>query len=219
VIGHGTVLDADTAKFNLVGPDLSADEWADLVKPIPGRLVFVDCTAGSFPFLRKLAAPGRVILTATDSPGQQFETVLPEFLIKAFEEPGADSDKNGKVSMWEAFVFASAGVKSWYDERGRLATERPVLDDTGAGVGSDAAAPVGAAGALAKVTYLQPDATVPASADAELGRLLRRRTELESQVDLLRVQKPTMTGQQYEAELEKLLTELARIDRQIRSKP
>jgi hypothetical protein len=207
VIGHGTALDADTAKFNLVGPDLSADEWADLAKPIAGRLVFVDATAGSFPFLRRLAAPGRVILTATDSPGQQFETVLPEFLIKAFEDPSADVDKNGKISMWEAFVFASAGVKKWYDDRGRLATERPMLEDGGAAVG-----------ALARVTYLQPDAAIPASTDAELARLLKRRIELESQVDLLRVQKPTLTNQQYEAELEKLLTELARIDRQIRSK-
>ena len=37
---------ATKAKFNLVGPDLSASEWAELLKPIPGRLVFVDTTGG-----------------------------------------------------------------------------------------------------------------------------------------------------------------------------
>lgn len=43
LIGHGT-LDAGTAKFNLVGPDLTASEWSDLLKPLPGRLVFVNTT-------------------------------------------------------------------------------------------------------------------------------------------------------------------------------
>ena len=54
LIGHGTA-ENDEAKFNLVGPDLSALEWADLVRPIAGRLVFIDTASGSFPFLR---APG-----------------------------------------------------------------------------------------------------------------------------------------------------------------
>src|SRR5439155_19524255 len=75
LIGHGTSLDGDEAKFNLVGPDISASEWADLLKPIPGRLVFVNTTSASFPFLRKLAGRGRIVLTATDSAAQQFETM------------------------------------------------------------------------------------------------------------------------------------------------
>jgi len=218
-IGHGTAADSESAKFNLVGPDLSAGEWASLVKGIAGRLVFIDGTAASFPFLRQLAAPGRVILTATDSPGQQFETVFPEFLIKAFEESSADLDKNGKVSIWEAFLFASAAVKSWYEERGLLVTERPLLDDTGTGIGRDATpAPSSAEGALARTTFLQPDVMLPAGADTELERLLRRRAELESAIEQLRVQKPTITPQQYETELERLVTELARLDQQIRAK-
>ena len=50
LIGHGTGAD-DEAKFNLVGPDLSSREWAEMVKSIPGRLVFIDTASGSFPFL------------------------------------------------------------------------------------------------------------------------------------------------------------------------
>src|SRR5262245_10389371 len=38
LIGHGTSIDGDEAKFNLVGPDLSAGDWSDLIKPLPGRL-------------------------------------------------------------------------------------------------------------------------------------------------------------------------------------
>src|SRR5262249_54697323 len=67
LIGHGTTLNGEEAKFNLVGPDLSATEWADLIKPIRGRVVFVNTSSASFPFLRKLAARGRVVLTATDN--------------------------------------------------------------------------------------------------------------------------------------------------------
>jgi hypothetical protein len=75
LIGHGTLTDDADAKFNLVGPDMSASEWADLLKPLSARLVFVDTTSGSFPFLRKLAAPGRIVVTATDSTAQ-VETVF-----------------------------------------------------------------------------------------------------------------------------------------------
>ncbi len=217
LIGHGSALDADQAKFNLVGPDLRADEWAALVKPITARVVFVDAAAGSFPFLRALAGPGRVILTANDSAAQQFETVFPEFLLKAFDDEAADTDKSGKVSVWEAFGYASAAVKTWFEERGLLATERALLDDTGSGVGREADTN-GADGALARTTYFAPDAPAAVAADAEVGRLLKRRAELQSDVDLLRARKPAMPAEQYEAELEKLLTELARIDRQIRSK-
>src|SRR5437868_4264455 len=92
LIGHGTSLDGDEAKFNLVGPDLTATEWGDLLRPLPGRLVFVNTTAASFPFLRKLAAKGHVVLTATDAAAQQFETVFPEFFIKAFDDQAADLD-------------------------------------------------------------------------------------------------------------------------------
>jgi hypothetical protein len=200
-----------------VGPDLSGDEWARLVKPIAGRLVFVNTTGGSFPFLHKIAGPGRIVLTATQSAVQQFDTVFPEFFVKAFEDDGADADKNKKVSVWEAFAYASAQVKIWFDERGQLATEKPLLDDTGRGVGREAETD-GPDGALARTTYLQPDVLIPATADAELAGLLRKRGELESALDQLRTSKPAMPVEQYEVELEKLLLELTRIDRQIRSR-
>ena len=59
LIGHGSTGDAEDSKFNLVGPDLSAREWAELLKPVAGHIVFADTSGGSFPFLKALAAPGR----------------------------------------------------------------------------------------------------------------------------------------------------------------
>ena len=217
LIGHGTSLDGDEAKFNLVGPDLSASDWADLVKPIPGRVVFVNTTSASFPFLRRLAGRGRIVLTATDSAAQQFETVFPEFFVKAFDDPAADLDKNNRVSMWEAFTYASAGVKQWFEQKGQLPTERPLLDDTGAGVGREAQNP-GTDGAIARVTYLEPDVALTLPADTALAGLMRRRAELETLLEELKARKESTPPDQYDADLEKLLVEIARIAVQIRAK-
>ena len=217
LIGHGTTIDGDEAKFNLVGPDLTAREWADLLKPLPGRLVFVNTTGASFPFLRRMAARGRVILTATDSAAQQFETVFPEFFIKAFADDAADLDKSGRVSVWEAFAYASDGVRQWFEQKGQLPTERPLLDDTGAGVGREAQNP-GTDGAVARITYLEPDAALALPADTALAVLVRRRADLESSLEELKARKESTPPEQYDAELEKLLIEIARVGAQIRAK-
>jgi hypothetical protein len=217
LIGHGTSLDGDEAKFNLVGPDLSATEWSELLRPLPGRLVFVNTTGASFPFLRKIAGKGRVVLTATDAAAQQFETVFPEFFIKAFSDDSADLDRNNRVSIWEAFTYASAGVRQWFEQKGQLPTERPLLDDTGAGIGREAQNP-GTDGAIARVTYLQPDAVLALPSDTALAGLMRRRADLETLLEELKARKESTPPDQYDAELEKLLVEIARISAQIRAK-
>jgi hypothetical protein len=218
LIGHGTSTDGEDAKFNLVGPDMSATEWADLLKPIPGRMVFVNTTGASFPFLHLLAGRGRIVLTATDSAAQQFETVFPEYFVGAFADAAADGDKNGRVSVWEAFAYASAHVKESFEEKGQLPTERPLLDDTGAGIGREALNP-GADGTVAGATYLEPDARTALPADKSMSVLVKRRAELEAELEELKARKATMAPEAYAAELERLALELARIAQQIRSKP
>ena len=217
LVGHGTTVDGEDAKFNLVGPDLSASDWAGLIKPLPGRVIFVNTTGASFPFLQKLAGRGRVILTATDSAAQQFETIFPEYFVNAFNDTAADKDKDGRVSMWEAFAFASAGVQQWFEQKGQLPTERPLLDDTGAGVGREAQNP-GTDGQVAGITFLAPDPRASAPADAAVGALHKRRAELETEIEELKARKASLPPDQYDAELERLLLELARIARQIRIK-
>lgn len=217
LVGHGSGGEVDEAKFNLVGPDMGADEWGSLVRPIAGRVVFINTASGSFPFLKAVASPGHVVLTATDAAAQQFETVFPEFFVKAFDDPEADLDKNGRVSIWEAFTFASDAVRVWFESKGQLATERPLLDDTGRGVGREAGTE-GQDGTIAQVTYLQPEPPIVDTGDSELTGMLRRRAELQSLIEQLRARKPNLAPEQYETELEKLLLELARVDRGIRNR-
>jgi hypothetical protein len=208
LIGHGTS-EGDAAKFNLVGPDMAARDWAEQLKTFPGRLIFVDTTSSSFPFLRQLARPGRIVITATDSIAQEFETVFPEFFVRAFSDPTADADKDGRVSVFEAFSYASANVRSWFDRQNRLPTERALLDDDGDGVGREAWNPA-PDGAVAKLTYLQ------APPQAANDPLAKRQAEIETAIADLKARRATMPPAAYDAEIERLLTELARVSSQRR---
>jgi hypothetical protein len=215
LIGHGAGED-EGAKFNLVGPDMSAREWADALAPLRGQLAFVNTASGSFPYLEVLAGRNRAIVTANDSAAQQFETVMPEYFIEALSSVVADTDKNGKTSLWEAFVYASAGVARWYEERGQLPTERPLLDDDGDGIGREPAGD-GSDGLVAKTLYLEPEPVIPDSGNPEIDAMRRRRQTIEIELDRLKVRKEQMPPAQYEDALERLLLELARIDRRLRT--
>ena len=214
LLGHGSA-DADEAKFNLVGPDLSAAEWRELLRPIRARVIFVNTTSASFPFLERLAAPRRVVITTTDSIAQRFVTVFPEYFIKALSDPAADIDKNNRVSIWEAFSAASLNVRQHYEQRGQLTTERALLDDNGDGIGREAGTP-GGDGTLASRIYLDASTEPETATDPELVELLQRRVALEADVDELRARKPLMPAADYAAEFERLMIDLARVSREIR---
>lgn len=216
LIGHGT-FDGLDAKFNLVGPDLDATEWAGLLEGIRGRVVFVNSAAGSFPFIERLSGPNRIVISATGSPAERFSTVFPAYFVAAFDEEAADIDKNGRVSIWEAFAWATARVRRHYVQRGQLATERAVLDDDGDGIGRDAGAE-GTDGRLASRTYLdRPEPGAPPT-DEVLVELLLRRASLVAEVEELQVKRALMSAGEYAREFERVMIALARVSREIRSR-
>ncbi len=214
LIGHGT-FDGTDAKFNLVGPDLEAAEWAALLRPLPGTVIAVNTTAGSFPFLEKLTGPRRIVISATDSVAQRFDTVFPGYFIQAFGEESADLDKNGRISIWEAFAAGSAAVKRHYQSRGQLSTERALLDDDGDGIGK-AAAEDGADGVVAARAYLDENLPGAAPTDEELLKLLQRKTLIEAEVDDLKIRRAFLSREEYAKEFERLMIELARISSEVR---
>lgn len=216
LIGHGTSDGAD-AKFNLVGPDIDAVEWASLVGGIRGLVVFVNSTSGSFPFLERVSGRDRVVITATDSAAQRFDTVFAEHFVAAFSDEAADIDRNGRVSIWEAFASAAAGVRRHYRHRGQLATERALLDDNGDGVGREAAAQ-GDDGRLASRTYLDlPEPGVPPT-DEVLVDLLHRRVSLAAELEELQVKRAFMSAGEYAREFERIMIAVARATRDIRAR-
>ena len=215
LIGHGTV-DAASAKFNLPGPDLDESAWAALVRPIRARVLFINTAAGSFPFLQRLSGPNRIVISATDSTAQRFYTMFPEHLVAALGDAAADRDKNGRLSVWELFTAVSAAVADHYERRGQLPTERPLLDDDGDGRGSEAGS-TGPDGVLARTTYVAPNPVV-AEPDSVLGELLARQRTLEREAEEWKLRKDSMPPEEWEAGFERIMIELARVSRAIRTR-
>ena len=214
LIGHGT-FDGRAAKFSLVGPDLSAADYAGLIGGLTARRVVVfQLASASGEFIKPLSAAGRVVVTATRSGQEQNATRFPEHFIAALGSREADADQNGRVSVLEAFNYAARLTAEYYARAGSLATEHALLDDSGDGVGHPSAE--GGDGALARTTYFDSLTAEQAAANAETGRLLRERARLEEEVERLKARKSQLSEAVYEAELEKLFVSLAKVNRSIK---
>jgi hypothetical protein len=217
LIGHGGG-NAAEAKFNLVGPDLTVTEWNELLKPVPGRLAFVNASSASFSFLKTLAAPNRVIITATDSQRQVYHPTFGGAFIEALAADVADTDKNGRLSLLEVFVYASRLVTERHTKANELPKEHALFDDTGDGEGRDATDPGKSKdGDVAALTYLDTIAR-PTSSDPEIQKLLDRQLALTQQIDDLRKRRQSMPVEKYEEEFEKLVTELAVVTQELKKR-
>ncbi|HXT40591.1 MAG TPA: hypothetical protein VN887_11295 [Candidatus Angelobacter sp.] len=216
LIGHGT-FDGKEAKFNLRGPDLSVEALADWLKPFRRPLAVIDCSSSSAPFLSKLSATNRVIVTATRSGYEQNYARFGEYLSEAIADPRADLDKDGQTSLLESFLTASRRVAEFYNTEGRLATEHALLDDNGDGMGTPAdwfrgihAVKKAKDGASADGFRANQFHLVRSAQERKLSPEVRaRRDELELMIARLREAKNGMKEADYYQELEKLVIELA----------
>ena len=214
LIGHGS-FDNQEAKFNLIGRDLTAKDYAQLIGTLPNKkIVFVDCSSSSGEFVKPLSADGRIVLTATRSGSEQNATVFADHFIAGLVDGAADADKNERVSILEAFNYATKLTADWYKQKNRLATEHALIDDNGDGTGHEEAK--GGDGALAKLVYLDSKHVAEAAGSADLTRLIKERQRFEEEIEKLKARKGDMKQEDYDAELERLLVELARVNQQIK---
>jgi hypothetical protein len=217
-LGHGT-FDGRSAKFNLRGPDISADDLASALKPCKRPLAVIDCSSASGPFINALSGPDRVIVTATRSGDEVNATRFGGYLAKAIADPAADLDKDGQTSLLEAFLLASRQTQQFYKEAGRLATEHALLDDNGDGLGTPAdwfhgvrTFKTAADGKSADGVAAQQLMLVRSQVEQELSPEVRaRRDELEKQLSELRARKTDMNEDTYYRQLERILVEIARL--------
>jgi hypothetical protein len=216
MIGHGS-FDTQQAKFNLVGPDLTAKDYAQLIAGLPTkRVIFINSASCSGEFVKPLAGEGRVVITATRSGNEQNATVFAEYFIAGLNDDAADADKNGRVSVLEAFNYATKQTADYYKQKNRLATEHALIDDNGDGTGHEEA--TAGDGTLAKTMYLDSKPLQQASGDAELARLLTDRQRLEESVEKLKARKAELKPEDYDRQLEDLLVELAKINQAIKAR-
>jgi hypothetical protein len=220
-IGHGSAV-GGSARINLPGPDVSAEDVAALLARFPTqRLVVANLASASGDFVSTLSGPRRTIITATRSGRERYETVFAGFFVGAFASDGADTDKDERVSVLEAFEFARREVNRHYETGNRLVTEHALLDDNGDGEGSMEPDPQAGDGAVAAALFLDSPLEAAVAAlpdDPALRALYELRQQLEGQIAALRARKNEFAPEAYESDLERLALELARTSRAIRER-
>jgi LmbE family N-acetylglucosaminyl deacetylase len=207
--GHGSHEGAES-RLNIPGPDLSAAEIGALLQPLADRrVVVVNASSASGDFVPALSARGRVIITATKTSMERNATQFGRHFTAALAMDGADADKDGRVSVLEAFLYAKRETARAYTADNRLLTEHAMLDDDGDRTGSAAPGAEGADGALARSVFLGEGTTAPGPTDSAGAALVSEKRALEGRIADLRGRKSSMKPAEYESQLEALLVELA----------
>ncbi|MGH8116771.1 MAG: hypothetical protein ACREPJ_05615, partial [Rhodanobacteraceae bacterium] len=208
------------SKISLPGPDLTAADFERLLAPfINQRVAVLDLTSASGDALPVFSAPGRVVITATKSSYERNESHFGGYFIDALTKDGADADKDGRVSLLEAFLYAQHETARFYSDDNRLQTEHAQLDDDGDKQGTGAPTGRSGDGLLARRFFFNSGsaaATIAAN-DPRLPALYAQRFALTDSVNALEARKPKMGAGAYGAELERLLIALARTGHAIRA--
>lgn len=220
LIGHGT-FDRREAKFNLRGPDVSDAELASWLSAAARPVVLINGASASGPFLNKVSGPNRIVVTATRSGEESSYSRFGGFLAEAIGDPTSDLDKDGQVSLLEAYLKAGGRVEEFYKSDARLATEHALLDDNGDGLGTPAdwfrgvrAVKRAADGATLDGLRASQVHLIPGEREKTIPPEVRRRRDaLELEIAALREKKAGMSEEEYYGRLEGLMVELASLYR------
>jgi hypothetical protein len=216
LIGHGS-FDGIEYKFNLVGPDISAEELAALCDRVPAkRQLVVNTTSASGGSLSALERPGRAVIAATKTGTEKNATIFCRYWVEALHDPDADVDKNEAISALEAFQYADRKTAAYYESEKRLATEHAVFEDTGKNEAVRVpSSETGEGLMLSSFTLVRFGAAERAANDPGKRALLAKKEELERQIDTLKYQKAAMTEDDYKKQLTAALVELARVQQEL----
>jgi len=203
LIGHGNY-DGRDYKFNIAGPDILGKDLVQFLDALSDRKIFaLLATSSSGVLLSRLSGSNRVVISATKSEHEKLAPLFMSFFLEASRSAGADLDKNGSVSLKEAFTLCEASIQDWYQDRKRLQTEHPVLDESAGQV------------SLSSLAYLsRPPEQAYRSLEAR--QLIPERVRLEREVEELKLRKTDMSEMDYFQRLEDLLVELATLNEKIR---
>ncbi|MGI9250687.1 MAG: hypothetical protein ACR2PR_05780 [Pseudohongiellaceae bacterium] len=214
LIGHGSGAE-DEAKFNIVGPDITGIQFAELLDDFQHQdLVIINTTSASYGFSTALSDEGRVVISATRSSTERYDPVFSRYFIEALAGRNGDRDKNNRVSMLEAFNYAKANVAQWYESRERLASEHAGLDDNGDTLFTLNPDSGEADGRLAEIAYIDTLRNEEQTLTPEALTLKAKMQELERDVFILRSRKSEFLEADYWQQMETLLVNLARTTNQ-----
>ncbi len=210
LIGHGSGAEEE-AKFNIVGPDITGIEFAELLDQFEQQdIVIINTTSASYGFSASLSSEGRVVISSTRSPTERYDPIFSGYFIEALDQRNGDRDKNNRVSMLEAFNYAKASVEQWYADQGRLASEHAGLDDNGDALFTLSPTVNEVDGRLAEIAYIDKLEDDNANLSPAARALKAQMQELERSVFILRGRKADFLEADYWQQMEELLVELAR---------
>lgn len=210
LIGHGSGAEEE-AKFNIVGPDLTGVEFAELLDQFKQQdVVVVNTTSASYGFSAALSSEGRVVISSTRSSSEKYDPIFSRYFIEALDSRNGDRDKNNRMSMLEAFNYAKNSVAQWYEEQGRLAAEHAGLDDNGDALFSLNPGAEEADGRLAEIAFIDTLVESNKGLTEQAVRLKSSMQEIERSVFILRGRKADFLEADYWRQMETLLVDLAR---------
>jgi len=217
LIGHGSHR-RDEAKIMIPGPDLSAQDLGGMLEGLPaGTRVAIDSTSSSAAFINALGPSNIIVCTATKSVEERNATEFMEHFIQAIEEGSADTDHDGRMSVYEVCSQAAILTAAWYENEGLIASEHALLEDNGDGLGTRLPIETEAGesqvdGDRAKTVFIKAH-DFPASVPREL--IQEYEAALQAVEDLKKA-KESHPEEQYYEKLGTLLVRAARANRAIR---
>ncbi|MEM9366677.1 MAG: hypothetical protein AAGD07_11830 [Planctomycetota bacterium] len=215
LMGHGTFRNAE-ARFNLVGPDVSANELSVWCAKTRRPLVVINGASASGPFIPALSGENRVIVTATrDGQEDNFARFF-DAISKTLQSETADLDHDDAISVLEAFVAANQSVEEFYRLDDRLATEHALIDDNGDRLGTPAESIKRAFHSDGPVDVKWDGSFAAKQILTEFGQHAaltieqrEQREKWESELATLRAKKATLEEGEYFQRLERILVPLA----------
>jgi hypothetical protein len=163
-----------------------------------------------------LQKPKRVVITSTKTGTEKNVTVFARYWIEALRDPAADTDKNGIITALEAFKYAQAKTDKYFETQNWLATEHCLLEDSGRGDGVKDPGPENGEGQTAgRFALLHLGSVAAVVNDPRKQELLKKKEELETQIDDLKYHKAAMDTADYQTQLRKLLLELAQTQEEL----
>lgn len=216
MIGHGA-FDGVEYKFDLPGPDISAEQLAEACNRIAARRqLIVNTTSASGGSVTALQRPGRAVIAATKTGTEKNATVFARYWVEALQDPAADLDKNETVTAGEAFLYADRKTAEFYSSQKRLATEHAVFDDLGKGDPVRTASTENGEGAMLRgFTLIRFGSSKTVALDPAKHDLLTTKEDLERQIDILEYQKAAIAPADYRKQLTALLVDLAKVQAQL----
>ena len=196
LLGHGSYDDVEY-KFNLPGPDLTGEDIVAALDALPaGTQVLVNTSSASGAMAEMAPADGRIIILATRSGVERHATRFGGYFAAALSDGAADTDKNSRISVAEAFRYAERQVTDYYERNDQLATEHPVIDG----------------GPADRVALARLGGARPAVADSALAELVAERAALNAEIEALRLARDDIPATDYQSALLDRMLELARLE-------